>query len=898
MPFTATIRAAFAGVCLLSVAAGSSLAQSIPQRTALPGVWGPNGDVIDSVTVGDTLFVGGAFDYIGPPTESFAAADAADGRAVTAPAVGTLGPLDYTVGAASDGAGGWFVATIRIPYQVAGTVAHVLPDGRRDPAFSAPAFSGGTLAGVTAVGGRPYVFGDFRNVNGVSRHGIAALDPASGAVLPWDAALTLPSGVSGAGVRHVVSDGGLLYLAGYIDAAAGQPRRGFAVVDAATAALQPATFAAVRGPDVFHMAAADGRLYIVGGCVPTPTTYQVICGFSSDGTLLPGWLGRDGAQYFGPLVATPTRVYVAATPPGAFPNIQHRIRGFDPLTGAPDGWQSPAIGVFTAQVTTMAAAGGQLFVSGGFDNIGGIPRARYAAFDEASAALQPWAPAIGSSALRLVADGARVAIVGKFRSAGGRTATNLAAIDLRTGGPASIPLPPMTAPVRALTASGSLVVAGAGPNIVAFSATTGTELARFALSAPGQPPATVQALAIAEPLLFVGGNFLDVLGQPRQHLAALDMRTGQPTAFNPRPNGPVFRLRVSSGSVFAVGGFNAVPGYGRAGVAAWDVTTGVLETFSPQPLQAVVDVAFFRDRVALVGAVDATQARGSAWAGRVTGDPVTFGRPVPFVGLTAARTGDTIVVAGHPSPGWRTAGVVALDAVTGDTLPWTPVLDAPVAFASVTHVQATPGYVVLAGSFATVDGAPAHNLAIYPMTRVSAPRQMTATLAGATVTLGWQAGAGPAPDSYQVEVGSASGATDVGTFDVGRLTRVSGSLPAGTFYARVRGISTRGAGAPGSEVILTVPSVPAPPQAPGPLTANVANGVVTLSWGAAAGNATTYVVEAGTASGLSNVGALPLGHLDTTFTTPAPPGTYFVRVRAANAFGVSAATSEVTVVVP
>jgi hypothetical protein len=78
----------------------------------------------------------------------------------------------------------------------------------------------------------------------------------------------------------------------------------------------------------------------------------------------------------------------------------------------------------------------------------------------------------------------------------------------------------------------------------------------------------------------------------------------------------------------------------------------------------------------------------------------------------------------------------------------------------------------------------------------------------------------------------------------------------------------------------------------------VSGGVVTLSWGASAGNATSYVIEAGTAAGLTNIGALPTGNLDTTWSVPAPPGTYVVRVRAANAFGLSATTNEVTVVVP
>lgn len=37
---------------------------------------------------------------------------------------------------------------------------------------------------------------------------------------------------------------------------------------------------------------------------------------------------------------------------------------------------------------------------------------------------------------------------------------------------------------------------------------------------------------------------------------------------------------------------------------------------------------------------------------------------------------------------------------------------------------------------------------------------------------------------------------------------------------------------------------------------------------------------------------------DTTSSAPVPSGTYFVRIRAANAFGVSAPTNEVSVVVP
>ncbi len=59
--------------------------------------------------------------------------------------------------------------------------------------------------------------------------------------------------------------------------------------------------------------------------------------------------------------------------------------------------------------------------------------------------------------------------------------------------------------------------------------------------------------------------------------------------------------------------------------------------------------------------------------------------------------------------------------------------------------------------------------------------------------------------------------------------------------------------------------------------------LVTLTWGAAAG-ATSYVVEAGSASGLANLAVLPVG-ANPALTVTAPPGTYFVRVRGLNGCG-------------
>jgi hypothetical protein len=90
-----------------------------------------------------------------------------------------------------------------------------------------------------------------------------------------------------------------------------------------------------------------------------------------------------------------------------------------------------------------------------------------------------------------------------------------------------------------------------------------------------------------------------------------------------------------------------------------------------------------------------------------------------------------------------------------------------------------------------------------------------------------------------------------------------------------------------------------PPGAPTGLGALVAGGNVTLNWTAAGGcAATSFIVEAGSASGLADLAVLNTGSTLPTFLATAPSGTYFVRVRATNAFGTSAPSNEVVIVVP
>ncbi|MEW6321913.1 MAG: hypothetical protein AB1635_12620 [Acidobacteriota bacterium] len=96
-----------------------------------------------------------------------------------------------------------------------------------------------------------------------------------------------------------------------------------------------------------------------------------------------------------------------------------------------------------------------------------------------------------------------------------------------------------------------------------------------------------------------------------------------------------------------------------------------------------------------------------------------------------------------------------------------------------------------------------------------------------------------------------------------------------------------GTGTPG-------PSCPLP-AAPAAFSYSLSGRYVVLVWAGAVG-AAEYLLEAGTAAGAANLLVTSVGSV-TSVGTLAPPGTYFVRVRARNACGTSDASNELTITV-
>ncbi len=88
-----------------------------------------------------------------------------------------------------------------------------------------------------------------------------------------------------------------------------------------------------------------------------------------------------------------------------------------------------------------------------------------------------------------------------------------------------------------------------------------------------------------------------------------------------------------------------------------------------------------------------------------------------------------------------------------------------------------------------------------------APAGLSATLSGNVVTLSWSAPVtGATPTSYVVDVGTTSGTTNLGSVNTGgTATSISGTLPAGRYFIRLRSRANTLVSPPSSEIVVIVP---------------------------------------------------------------------------------------------
>lgn len=165
---------------------------------------------------------------------------------------------------------------------------------------------------------------------------------------------------------------------------------------------------------------------------------------------------------------------------------------------------------------------------------------------------------------------------------------------------------------------------------------------------------------------------------------------------------------------------------------------------------------------------------------------------------------------------------------------------------------------------------------------------------GTRVTFAWnQPASGPA-SGYAIEGGTSPGGVLASVPTGSSDTTFTIDVPPGTFFVRVRALTSSGLTPPSNEI--RVVTAPLPPSAPADLKGLAAGTELALSWRNTfdGGAPTSLVLDV---RGDINA-SLPIAQSETFRYVGVPPGSYTFSLRAVNANGSSASTAEVSLTFP
>jgi hypothetical protein len=206
----------------------------------------------------------------------------------------------------------------------------------------------------------------------------------------------------------------------------------------------------------------------------------------------------------------------------------------------------------------------------------------------------------------------------------------------------------------------------------------------------------IHPIAVAHGIVYMGGLFDSLGGQPRHRLGAVDAATGEVTPWDPNPSGSVLSyvggpdvlaLVVREDTIFVGGNFTRIGGQPRGGLAAVDAYTGQAFSWNPGSADDYVKaLALWNNTLfvggefsqfggqtrSLVAAVDVTTGAVAPWNPSVTGPQSNY-VVGPYVQALLVRD-STVYVGGRFDTvgGQPRSALAAIDAATGAVRDWRP----------------------------------------------------------------------------------------------------------------------------------------------------------------------------------------------------------------------------------
>lgn len=393
----------------------------------------------------------------------------------------------------------------------------------------APGADAGVVNTLAAVpgGARVYAGGSFVGVDAVGIGRLAAFDSAGELIQSWN-----PN--PNESVRALTVAGGILYFGGDFTQVGGQGRDLLAAVNASDGSLTgwaPAVTTSTSDPrQVMTLTSGDGTVYVGGrfthlGGQPRANAGAV----GTDGAVRPWDPGADDnvralAYSCGALYAGGSFKEIGGKP-------RLRVAVLHPASGAATSWKADA----NSAVHALARAGDLLYIGGQFSMLSSAPRPRLAAVSAATGKATGWTPNVAGTAVRALAVPAGGSVVyagGTFTSIGGEERSNIGAVSRASGAPTGWN-PGAVGTVRTLAAGGDALYVGGS-----FRGLGAIMQRGFGAFAYGADPATPSADCHA-PITDTSTNSNDSDGVPA------------PPAAGPPPDPPPAPIVDTLGPVFA-----------------------------------------------------------------------------------------------------------------------------------------------------------------------------------------------------------------------------------------------------------------------------------------------------------------------------------------------------------
>ncbi|MEQ1832508.1 MAG: T9SS type A sorting domain-containing protein [Candidatus Eisenbacteria bacterium] len=637
-------------------------------EVADPRAWTTDGMVFGMQIRDQELYLGGAFNYLGPVTGGLVGVDGAS-EDIDRDWPQVEGAVNAII---PDGQGGWYIggSFLRVGGLRRSHLAHFRSDRTMDdwaPVADKPVLT------MQLVGERVYLGGEFTRIGGVDRMHLAAVDRTTGAVQPW-------APVVAGSVFTLSATHDQLVVGGEFSRIDGKVRYSLASFDRVSGELSdwaPELREVVlrNTAQVYILKVSGDRLFVGGRFVSVDGVARAhVCAFMQGSAELSEWAPQIPYAVRAIAVGGPGVILGGEEIP-ALDRPRFEVTAVDSLLGDTILYRVPA----ELGVLALSIQGSAVLVGGSFYQMAGSPRLRAAALELSTGALLPWSPSFGGPIVAWGESAYGTLAGGTFQSAGGVARRNLGALSLAT-----------------------------------FAAT------------PWAPEADlgVISLLVDDQHVYAGGNFSTAGGRPREHIAQLDRITGAATAWNPGIQGKrdyanVHALALANGTLYAGGDFAWAGGLPRIAVAAIDAVTGAVLPWDPAlryQLDPLAHAIVVHDSTVYLGgqfneaggaarpnlaALDIRTARARDW------------NPAPDWTVNALLwdSGQLFVGGGF----WTLGGAArmslgAVDAVTGVATAWAPGIHDSSGLSSVMALQLEGGELHAGGNFALQNGVARQNV--------------------------------------------------------------------------------------------------------------------------------------------------------------------------------------------